>query len=156
MFGANWKTCVLPLAAILASVVVSVAGLAVPAQVRAADQLGEQNIVGEWWTEGRTGRVTFFKAKTGTYSGRLTWSSNPRQDKENDDPKLQTREVVGILLIWKLKYEEAEYVDGFVYNPEDGGTYRIEVESIDRNSIKVRGYMGISLFGQSQIWKRYR
>jgi uncharacterized protein (DUF2147 family) len=69
---------------------------------------------------------------------------------------MRTREVVGIILMWKLKYEEDQYVDGYVYNPEDGNIYRVEVTSIDKDSIKVRGLMGISLFGQSQIWKRYR
>ena len=122
----------------------------------ASDSLGEQNIVGEWWTEERDGRITFFKAKTGTYTGRLSWTKNPRKDAENEDPKLRTREIVGIILIWKLKYEDGEFVDGRVYNPEDGGTYRVEVTSIDRNSLKVRGYVGISLFGQSQVWTRYR
>ena len=122
----------------------------------AEDPLGESNIVGEWWSENRDGRVRFFKAKTGTYTGRLSWSKNPRNDVANDDPKLRTRPIVGIILIWKLKYEDGEYVDGFVYNPEDGNTYRIEVQSIDRNTIKVRGFMGISLFGQSQLWKRHQ
>jgi uncharacterized protein (DUF2147 family) len=122
----------------------------------AGDSLGEENIIGEWWTEERDGRVAFFKAKTGTYTGRLTWSKKPRKDVENEDPKLRTREVVGIILIWKLKYEDGEFVDGKVYNPEDGGIYSVEVESIDRNTIKVRGFVGISLLGQSQVWTRYR
>jgi len=132
------------------------AGLVAPSQLQAADRLGEQNIVGEWWTEDNSGRVTFFKAKTGTYTGRLTYSKKPRKDVENDDPKMRTRDVVGIILIWKLKYEEGKYADGYVYNPEDGNTYRIEVTSTGKDAIEVRGFMGISLFGQTQVWKRYR
>jgi uncharacterized protein (DUF2147 family) len=144
------------LALLLGCAVCSATALVIPADIAAADRLGEQNIVGEWWTEDRSGRVTFFLAKTGTYTARLSYSKNPRKDVENDDPKMRSRDVVGIVLIWKLKYEEDQYVDGYVYNPEDGNIYRIEVTSIDKDSIKVRGFMGISLFGQSQIWKRYR
>jgi uncharacterized protein (DUF2147 family) len=148
----RWLTSALVLGLGLGSVSVASA----PGTVLAEPALGEGNIVGEWWTEERDGRVTFFKAKTGTYTGRLSWSKKPRRDTENDDPKLQSRPVVGIILIWKLRYEDGEYVDGYVYNPEDGGTYRIDAKSIDRNSIEIRGYMGISLFGQSQVWTRYR
>jgi uncharacterized protein (DUF2147 family) len=133
-----------------------VASASRPATVSANDALGEQHIVGEWWTEERDGRVRFFKAKTGTYTGVLTWSKNPRKDTENDDPKLRARPIVGIILIWKLKYEDGEYVDGYVYNPEDGNTFRIEAKSIDRNSVEIRGFMGISILGQSQVWTRYR
>jgi uncharacterized protein (DUF2147 family) len=126
------------------------------ATVLAADPLGEANIVGEWWTEERDGRIRFFKAKTGTYTGRLTWSKKPRNDIENDDPKLRSRPIVGIILMWKLKYEDGEYVDGHVYNPEDGNTYRIDVKSLSRDSLEIRGYVGLSIFGQSQVWTRYR
>lgn len=130
--------------------------LSVPTVVRADDQLGEEAIVGEWWSEERDGRIQFFKAKTGTYTGRLVWSKKPRPDTENPNAKLRSRPVVGIILIWKLRFEDGEYVDGYVYNPEDGGTYRIEAEVLGPNAVKIRGYMGLSLFGQSQVWKRYR
>ena len=137
----------------------SIAGLlvpSVPAAVRAADQLGEDAIVGEWLTETRDGRIRFFKAKTGTYTGRLVWSKKPRNDTENDDPALRSRPIVGIVLIWKLRYEGGKYVDGFVYNPEDGNTYRIDVTPQGRDSLEIRGYVGLSIFGQSQVWKRIR
>ena len=146
----------LALALLLGFALALVLGGSRPATVFANDTLDEKNIVGEWWTEERDGRVRFFKAKTGTYTGILTWSKKPRQDTENDDPKLRVRPIVGIVLIWKLKYEDGEYVDGYVYNPEDGNTFRIEAKSLNRNSVKIRGFMGISILGQSQVWTRYR
>ena len=136
--------------------IASLLALAMPPAVAAGDKLGEDAIVGEWWTEDRDGRIRFFKAKTGTYTGRLVWSKKPRKDTENDDPALRSRPIVGIVLIWKLRYEDGEYVDGYVYNPEDGNTFRIEVKVLDRNSLKIHGYVGISLLGQSQIWTRQR
>ena len=55
-----------------------------------------------------------------------------------------------------FKYEDGEYNDGYVYNPCDGKTYRIEAKIIDQNTVKIRGHRGIPLLGQSQIWKRAR
>ena len=64
-------------------------------------------------------------------------------------------ERVGIVLIWNLHYDDGEYVGGTVYNPEDGGTYGVKAEVLTPESLKVRGFLGISLFGQSQVWSRY-
>jgi uncharacterized protein (DUF2147 family) len=118
-----------------------------------------ESILGEWCTQKEEGRpparVKFVKAPDGTYTGILTWSAEPRKDVYNKDPKLRDRSVVGIVLMWHLTYDDGEYVDGYVYNPEDGGTYRVKTEVLSADSMKVRGYLGISLFGQSKTWSRY-
>lgn len=117
---------------------------------------GAAGIVGEWWTEKMDGRIRFSRHRDGTYMGVLTWSKRPRPDTENDNPKLRQRSIVGVVLMWKLRYDDGEYEDGYVYNPEDGNTYRIDAKVLSRDTLKVRGYLGLSIFGQSQIWTRYR
>jgi uncharacterized protein (DUF2147 family) len=117
------------------------------------------SILGEWCTQKEEnrppGRVNFVRAKDGTYTGVLSWSSEPRKDIHNKDSKLRDRSIVGIVLMWNLRYEDGEYVDGYVYNPEDGGTYRMKAELASTELLKVRGYLGISLFGQTKTWTRY-
>jgi len=119
-------------------------------------------ILGEWWTEGRQGRIRFRRHKSGTYMGITTWR-NPKNDSEDDpaidvnnpDPKKRGRSTVGIVIIWNLTYDEdGEYCDGYVYNPRDGDVYRMKVELVDPNTLSVRGYIGIPLLGQTQTWKR--
>jgi hypothetical protein len=82
-----------------------------------------ESILGEWCTQKEEGRpparIKFVKAPDGTYMGILTWSAEPRKDVYNKDPKLRDRSVVGIVLMWHLTYDDGEYVDGYVYNPED-------------------------------------
>jgi uncharacterized protein (DUF2147 family) len=118
-----------------------------------------ESILGEWLTQKEenrpSARVKFVHAQDGTYTGILSWSPDPRKDVHNKDPKLRDRSVVGIPLIWHLRYDDGEYVDGYVYNPEDGGTYRMKVEVLSNVALKVRGYLGISLFGQNQLWSRF-
>jgi uncharacterized protein (DUF2147 family) len=118
-----------------------------------------ESILGEWCTEVQEGRpparVNFVRAQDGTYTGILSWSSAPRKDVNNKNPNLRDRPVVGIVLMWNLHYDDGEYTDGYVYNPEDGGTYRIKAEVLSPESLKIRGYLGISLFGQNQKWTRY-
>lgn len=142
--------------------------LGVEASARASNALTEEEmanpkfppdaIVGEWWTEAEEGRpsakVRFTPAKDGTYTGVLVWSPKPTKDIHNKNPKLRDRSVVGIVLMWNLRYEAGEYVDGYIYNPEDGGTYRMKAHLTTADSLALRGYMGIALFGQTQTWSR--
>jgi uncharacterized protein (DUF2147 family) len=148
--------------------VLSLAAFALPvqrteAQPKAVAAIHPSDLIlGEWWTENRQGRLRFTRDKEGLFRGTTTCcvhtdkndKDNPGIDIHNPKPKLRSRSTVGIVLIWKLKYEDGEYVDGYVYNPRDGKTYRFEAKIIDRETLKIRGYMGISLFGQNQIWKR--
>jgi uncharacterized protein (DUF2147 family) len=119
----------------------------------------QEAIVGEWCTqkeEGRPpGRIKFVRGNDGTYIGIITWSAEPKKDVNNKDPKLRDRQLVGSVLMWNLRYDDGEYVDGYVYNPEDGGTYRLKAEVLSPESLKIRGFLGISLLGQNKIWSRY-
>jgi uncharacterized protein (DUF2147 family) len=111
-------------------------------------------ILGEWWTEGKEGRFRFVRASDGTYSGILVGETTPGVDTNNKDPALRNRRLLGATLIWHLRADDGEYVDGFVYNPRNGETYRMKAEITGKTTLKIRGYLGISLFGQSQSWTR--
>ena len=45
---------------------------------------------------------------------------------------------------------------GRIYNPEDGKTYKCKLTLQDDGTLKVRGYVGLSIFGKTQIWRRLR
>lgn len=129
----------------------------------AAPSMPGDKILGEWWTESNAGRVKMTRDKEGYYRGTTTCcvhepgdEDNPPIDIHNPKPELRNRSMLGVVLIWKLKFEDGSYNDGYVYNPRDGKTYRMEMKIIDSETLKIRGYMGISLLGQSQIWKRAR
>lgn len=111
-------------------------------------------IVGEWWTEGKEGRIRFVRSPDGTYAGILVGGNDPGTDVNNKDPAVRKRPLLGSVLMWHLRPEDGEYVDGYVYNPRNGETYRMKAELTGKTTLKIRGYLGISLLGQSQIWTR--
>jgi uncharacterized protein (DUF2147 family) len=144
----------------LCSAVLLGAGDAPPARAQPHAQETEATtpppdaIVGEWWTEGKQGRIRFVRGADGTYSGILVGGNDPGADVNNKDPALRKRPLLGIVLMWHLRPDDGEYVDGYVYNPRNGETYRMKAELTSKTTLKIRGYLGISLFGQSQIWTR--
>jgi uncharacterized protein (DUF2147 family) len=111
-------------------------------------------IIGEWWTEGKEGRIRFVRGPDGTYAGILVGGNDPGPDVNNSDPALRKRSLLGTVLMWHLCPDDGEYVDGYVYNPRNGKTYRMKAELTGKTTLKIRGYLGLSLFGQSQTWTR--
>lgn len=43
---------------------------------------------------------------------------------------------------------------GEIYKADEGDTYNANVTVLSSNKMKVRGYIGISMFGKSQTWTR--
>ena len=62
--------------------------------------------------------------------------------------------IIGLIIIENLKQEDNEYKGGTIMDPENGKTYKCTVELINKNELKVRGYIGFSLLGRTQYWSR--
>ena len=50
--------------------------------------------------------------------------------------------------------ENNKWEDGTIYDPQSGKTYSSFMQMLNKNEIEVKGYIGISLIGRSQIWTR--
>src|SRR5947209_19065189 len=63
--------------------------------------------------------------------------------------------VLGLTLVKGMRRNGGTYEDGTIMDPRDGSVYRAMMRlSPDGRKLEVRGYLGISLFGRSQIWNR--
>ena len=59
-----------------------------------------------------------------------------------------------MVILEDLKKVEGQYTDGNILDPENGKTYDCNVELIEKNKLKVRGFIGFSLLGRTQYWQR--
>jgi uncharacterized protein (DUF2147 family) len=81
---------------------------------------------------------------------------------EPPDPKCEKCEgnrrnqpVIGMTILWGLTKQGDEYQGGEILDPENGKVYRSRMKLVDNGKkLDVRGFIGFSLFGRSQIWLR--
>ena len=63
--------------------------------------------------------------------------------------------IVGMVIMNGLKKEKPGYWSGGeILDPEEGDIYKVKIATDDGKTLKVRGYIGISLIGRTQVWVR--
>ena len=118
-------------------------------------------IEGTWiTTDDETGNqkseVLIFK-ENGKLYGKITKLLLPEdQGKKciNCKGKNKDQSIVGMLIINDLQLDDYSWEDGTILDPKSGKVYDCNIEFEDNNTLKVRGYIGFSLLGRTQIWKR--
>ena len=63
--------------------------------------------------------------------------------------------IIGLILMRHLRYKDGRYVGGDILDPNTGRVYDCELRLVDGGrKLVMRGYLGIPLFGHSQVWHR--
>ena len=63
----------------------------------------------------------------------------PRLDKENPDPALRARPVIGLTILSDMRPAGQSTWRGTIYNPDDGNTYSSSMQLIGPGTMKVNG-----------------
>ena len=98
--------------------------------------------------------------RNGAYEGNVVKIfQKPGEDENwvctNAKAPRKARPVLGLTLIKGMQRNGMSYENGTIMDPRDGSVYRALMKlSPDGQKLEVRGYLGISLFGRSQVWNR--
>jgi uncharacterized protein (DUF2147 family) len=119
-------------------------------------------IVGIWKNGEGTGHIQITRNGE-TYQGRIVWlkepndpvTGKPKQDKQHPDEAARNRPLMGLVNMWGFRYDKAGVWDGGkIYDPKKGSTYSCTIRIKDNNTLEVRGFIGISLIGRTDVWTR--
>lgn len=108
------------------------------------DICGIYHSVDPFSKEGSQCRV--YKAADGTYEAKVIWVENPKKKNQ-----------LGLVFMTGLTYnaKDNEYQNGKLKYPGKSGTYKTFIRLVnDGNTMKMRGYLGVSLFGMTVDWTR--
>jgi uncharacterized protein (DUF2147 family) len=126
-----------------------------------AQQENADAIVGVWETG--NGKAHIQITKSGKYFyGRIVWlrdplteQGKPKVDKNNPDPALRSQPIMGLRLLKSFEYMgDNSWEDGTIYDAENGKTYQCKLSMDGNQKLNVRGFVGISLMGRTDVWKR--
>lgn len=120
-------------------------------------------IIGVWEAGGGKGHVQIFK-QNGKYYGKIIWLKSGSKeadggikvDKKNPNPAMRNKPIIGTLLLKDFVYKNGEWTDGVIYDTSAGREYDAYIKMKDKNTLAVRGYVGFSLMGKTDIWTRVR
>ncbi|RZM27135.1 MAG: DUF2147 domain-containing protein [Pedobacter sp.] len=119
-------------------------------------------IVGKWINSTAEAHIDISK-RNDKYYGKIVWIKDPKgtegkvkTDLKNPDPNLRKRTILGMEILKDFVYDDGKWTDGSIYDPKSGKTYSCNMTIKDNGQLSMRGYIGISLIGRSETWKRVK
>jgi len=114
-------------------------------------------ILGRWLTQPGDGIIEITRTADNTYQGTIIGGNAPRRlDEHNPKPGRRQQLLLGQVIL-KNMHEDSDgaLAGGTIYEPDTGRTYKCHIETLDHDRLKVRGFIGVSLLGRSQVWTRF-
>lgn len=126
------------------------------------------DILGVWNNGEKDARIEIFKC-SGKYCGKIVSAKEPnypadskegtpgtpRLDHNNPDPAKRSKPILGLQIVNDFIFSgENVWRDGSVYDPKNGKAYRGKITLVSPNTLSLRGFIGIPLFGRTTTWTR--
>lgn len=120
------------------------------------------NAVTGIWKNGEGTAMVQIYEKSDKFYGKIVWlkipndaNNKPKTDINNPNEKLQTRPLKGLENLLGFVYKgNGIWEDGTIYDPKNGNDYSCTMTLVDNNTLEVRGFVGVSVFGRTDVWKR--
>lgn len=122
----------------------------------------EASPVGNWTTiDDQTGKRKArveIRESDGELHGRIVELFDPSEPNpvcDECEGERQGQPIIGMEILWGLRRDGDAWEGGSILDPENGKTYKASARvGEDGQTLEVRGYVGVSLLGRTQIWHR--
>ena len=137
-----------------------------PTPVSAAAPVNYTDIVGVWRSfDDKTGYakslIKIEKSPNGNYGGTIIQvlshpGYTPKTTCQDCPAPYTDKPIEGLHILWGLKADgTSNYSGGKILDPLSGQIYSAKIALADGGkTLTLRGFLGVSLFGRSQVWTR--
>jgi uncharacterized protein (DUF2147 family) len=119
-------------------------------QVRAADP---NAVIGTWWTQDRDGVVQLYRCPAGL-CGSVVGITTFHPD-GSPPVDLHGRTRCHLQIVPDGKIDSDGIWNSHIIDPDDGKVYTINLHVDDDGRLRMRGYIGLPLFGRTVFWTRF-
>jgi uncharacterized protein (DUF2147 family) len=130
--------------------------------------LAADGIAGTWLNQDKDAKIEIFNCGQ-KLCGKIVWlkeptypagstegtPGTPKVDHNNPDVNLRKVPVLGMQILQDFEPGKGNvWSNGKIYDPKSGKTYSSKITLVSPNELKLRGYIGISLIGRTDVWTR--
>ena len=118
-----------------------------------------QNAVGHWQTyiDGKLAGTVETYLLNGQLFGKVTKVRPGRTPQDVCDKcsgEYKNQLILGMVIMRNFHPDGEDWVGGTVVDPENGKEYKGKIWSEGKDILHMRGYIGISLLGRTEVWTR--
>ena len=96
-------------------------------------------------------------AKVVTLNEPNTPEGKPKTDIHNPDASQHNKPVLGLVFMKGFAPAgNGRWENGTIYDPKTGKTYASYMQLENKDTIRVRGFIGVAAFGRTQVWTRVK
>lgn len=126
-------------------------------------EIYSQSVVGKWKTiddeTGKAKSIVEIYEKSGKIYGKvfdILEIENRNRVCSNCSGEDKNKPILGMVIIKGLTKEANQYTKGKILDPKNGKLYQCYITLESKDKLKVRGFIGIALFGRTQYWYRVK
>ena len=122
--------------------------------------MNAQTIFGNWLSKNKDGTfdsvIKVYKKDGKVVAKIIEIKDTSRQNAvcELCEGKNKNKPILGLNILTGLEKQDDEWSGGTILDPRNGEVYQCYIELVKPNKLKLRGYIGISLFGKTAYWER--
>ena len=122
--------------------------------------MNAQTIFGNWLSKNKDGTfdsvIKVYKKDGKVVAKIIEIKDTSRQNAvcELCEGKNKNKPILGLNILTGLEKQDDEWSGGTILDPRNGKVYQCYIKLVKPNKLKLRGYIGISLFGKTAYWER--
>ncbi len=127
-------------------------------------QKTKDEILGKWMSTDKSVAVEVYR-EGNTFKAKVIWFDerlgngkpmNERRDRQNPDPKLRNRKVIGMDILQNLDYnpQDHRWENGKIYDASSGRIWDTFAEINEEGKLCVRGFWKFTWIGKSLYFNR--